>query len=158
MPPALVEIRQENRSTGDQQPEPPVLLELLFEHKTSVRELIRRTVQEEVNTRLRENRRALQGKLSLLSQRALTEKDIAEQAAKGKIGMPSQTSVRRQMKRSAIDLKYQVPRAWAAFEARDFLLTVDGNLMEALDQTVNIGLNTKIVFTRTAAFLWLSLK
>jgi hypothetical protein len=35
---------------------PPVCLELLFEQKTTVRELIRRTVEENVNAQLRQSR------------------------------------------------------------------------------------------------------
>jgi hypothetical protein len=119
-----------------------------------VREIIRRTVEEEVNTRLREKRRAIQGKLSLLAQRSLTSDHIAEQAAKGKISMPSENSVRRDMKRASIDLTRQIERAWSAFEARDFLMTVDGALMDSLGQKVSVGVNTKVVFTHTASFFW----
>jgi hypothetical protein len=155
MPSAVIEIRQERSTAGRDEPGPPPLfLELLFEHDTTVREFIRRTVEEEVNTRLRGRRRAIQGKLSLLAQRSLTSNDIAEQAAKGKIGMPSANSVRREMKRASIDLRRQVERAWSAFAARDFLMTVDGVLMESLDQKVSVGVKTKVIFTHTARFFW----
>ncbi len=159
MPTAHIEIRQDHPRDASGSPDlPPINLELLFEEKTTVRELIRRTVEENVNARLRESRRTIQKDLGVISQRSLTARQVAAQAGSGKIAMPSEVSLRRKLKRSQIDTKAQVQRAWEAFERAQFLLTVDGVPMESLDQQIVLGVATKIVFLRTASFLWLPLR
>ena len=59
------------------------------------------------------------------------------------------------MRRSHIDIDAQVRRAWEAFEKREFLLTVDGKMAAELDEEITLAIQTKVVFLRTAAFLWL---
>ena len=156
MPAVIVEISQsENGGPTGSTDLPPDYLELLFEHDTTVRELIRRTVEENAKVQLRESRRELQEKIAILLQGALTERQIHEQAAKGKVGMLSEIALRRKMRRSHIDIDAQVRRAWEAFEKKEFLLTVDGTMAEELDESVTLGIHTKVVFLRTGAFLWL---
>lgn len=124
MPTAYVEIRQsDTRSTSGSPDLPPICHELLFEQKTTVRELIRRTVEENVNAQLRQSRRSIQKDLAVVSQRSLTPQQIAAQAASGKIGMPSEVTMRRKLKRGQIDLDAQVRRAWKASILPDRRLT-----------------------------------
>lgn len=156
MPTAYVEIRQTDARRASGSPDlPPVCLELLFEQKTTFRELIRRTVEENVNAQLRKSRRSIQQDFAVTSQRNLTSQQIAAQARSGKISLPSEVTMRRKLKRSQIDLDAQVRRAWKAFERAQFLITVDGAPMESLDQSIVLGVAAKIVFLRTASFLWL---
>ncbi len=106
----------------------PDSFELSFEHNTTVRELIRRTVEENAKAQMRQSRRHLHQEMAAISQGALTDQQIREQAAKGKVGMPTAVSFRRKLRRSHIDVSAQVRRAWKAFEKRDFLLTVDASI------------------------------
>ena len=156
MPTVLVQIGKFEADGEAGSPElPPDRFELSFEHNTTVRELIRRTVEENAKAQLRQSRRELQQEMAAISQGALTERQIQEQAAKGKVGMPTAVSFRRKLRRSHIDVDAQVRRAWKAFEKRDFLLTVDGRMASELDESIALGIHTKVVFLRTAAFLWL---
>lgn len=156
MPTVIVEINQsKNGGPTGAVDLPPDYLELLFEHDTTVRELIRRTVEENAKAELRQSRRELQKKMATISQGALTERQIREQAAEGKVGIPSAVSLRRKMRQSHIDIDTQVRRAWEAFEKGEFLLTVDGKMAAVLDESIVLGVRTRVVFLRTAAFLWL---
>jgi hypothetical protein len=156
MPTVIVELRKPEADGAAGSPDlPPAYLELLFEHNTTVRELIRRTVEEHARTQLRQARRELQAEMSVASQGALTERQIHDQAVKGKVAIPSAVSLRRRMRRSHIDIDAQIRRAWDAFEKREFLLTVDGKMTTELDESIVLGIHTTVVFLRTAAFLWL---
>ena len=156
MPTVLVQIgKLETDGEAGSPKLPPDRFELSFEHNTTVRELIRRTVEENAKAQLRQSRRELQQEMAAISQGALTDQQIREQAAKGKVGMPTAVSFRRKLRRSHIDVSAQVRRAWEAFEKRDFLLTVDGRMASELDESIVLGIHTKVVFLRTAAFLWL---
>ena len=159
MPQVVIEIRRAERfGTTDAPQLPPDSFELSFEHNTTVRELIRRTVEENAKAQLRESRRELQEGLAASSAGALTERQIREQAADGKVGIPSQESLRRKMRRSHIDIEAKVRRAWEAFEKREFLLRVDGKMATELDEAIVLGIETKVVFLRTAAFSWLPIR
>ena len=152
----MIEIRRaEDGGTTETPHLPPDAFELSFEHNTTVRELIRRTVEENAKSQLRESRRKLQAGIAASSAGALTERQIREQAEQGKVGIPSEVSLRRKMRQSHIDIEAKVRRAWEAFEKGQFLLTVDGKMAAELDETVTLGIQTKVVFLRTAAFLWL---
>lgn len=156
MPRVVIEIRRiEGGRTTDSSDLPPDAFELSFEHNTTVRELIRRTVEENAKSQLRQSRRELQAGIAASSASALRERQIREQAAEGKVGIPSEVSLRRKMRRSHIDIEAKIRRAWEAFEKREFLLTVDGKMAEELDESITLGIQTKVVFLRTAAFLWL---
>lgn len=156
MPTVLVQIGKLETDGEAGSPElPPDRFELSFEHNTTVRELIRRTVEENAKAQLRQSRRELQQEMAAISQAALTDQQIREQAAKGKVGMPTAVTFRRKLRRSHIDVSAQVRCAWEAFEKRDFLLTVDGRMASELDESIVLGIHTKVVFLRTAAFLWL---
>jgi hypothetical protein len=156
MPNVLVQIAKFETDGEAGSPElPPDRFELSFEHNTTVRELIRRTVEENAKAQLRQSRREFQQELAAISQGALTDRQIQEQAAKGKVGRPTAVSFRRKLRRSHIDVDAQVRRAWKAFAKRDFLLTVDGRMASELDESIVLGIHTKVVFLRTAAFLWL---
>jgi hypothetical protein len=156
MPTVLVQISKLETDGEAGSPElPPDRFELSFEHNTTVRELIRRTVEENPEAQLLQSRRELQQEMAAISKGALTDQQIREQAAKGKVGMPTAVSFRRKLRRSHIDVSAQVRRAWEAFEKRGFLLTVDGRMASELDESIVLGIHTKVVFLRTAAFLWL---
>ena len=156
MPQVFIEIRRaEGSGTTDSLSRPPEAFELSFEHNTTVRELIRRTVEENAKAQLRQSRRELQAGLAASSVGALTELQIREQASEGKVGIPSRVTLRRKMRRSHIDVEARVRRAWEGFEKREFLLTVEGQMAAELDEAIVLGIHTKVVFLRTAAFLWL---
>ena len=156
MPSVVIEIhRVEGDATTDTPHLPPDAFELSFEHNTTVRELIRRTVEENAKVQLRQARRELQAGIAASSAGALTEGQIREQALEGKVGIPSEVSLRRKMRRSHIDIEAKVRRAWEAFEKKEFLLTVDGKMAAELDEAIALGIQAKVVFLRTAAFLWL---
>jgi hypothetical protein len=156
MPTVLVQISKFETDGEAGSPElPPDSFELSFEHNTTVRELIRRTVEENAKAQMRQSRRHLHEEMGAISQGALTDQQIQERAAKGKVGVPTAVSFRRKLRRSHIDVSAQVRRAWEAFEKRDFLLTVDGRMASELDEPIVLGIHAKVVFLRTAAFLWL---
>jgi len=155
MPSVLIEFRRGEGGGPTDSPEGPDTLELSFERRTTVRELIRRTVEENVQAQLRQSRRELQAGLAATSAGALSERQIREQALAGKVGIPSETSLRRKMRQSHIDVADRVRRAWEAFEKREFLLSVDGRMAAELDEAVALGTDSKVLFLRTAAFLWL---
>jgi hypothetical protein len=158
MPTVIVEVRKVEVDGTTGSPDlPPAYLELLFEHDTTVRELIRRTVEENARAQLRQSRRELQEKMAVVSQGALSERHLRDQAAKGKIAIPSALSLRRKLRRDHIDIDAQIQRTWEAFEKGEFLLTVDGKMAAELDESIVLGIHTKVVFLRTASFLWLPL-
>jgi hypothetical protein len=134
---------------GEASPGPalePVRLELAVE-RISVRELIGRTVAEQIRE-LTEQRRAEAEVVQLaLARQYLTARDVEAQAEAGRIRFPAEPKPRRGGV-PAIDIGGEVAKALGGFEAGAFRVVADGVTLESLDEEIAPGPDTKVVFLR----------
>jgi hypothetical protein len=119
----------------------PVFLNLLQEHLT-VAELIQRTVEEQVRELLLQLLDAQQVHHAL-ERHYLTTEEIVAQAQKGAVRYPSKPS-----QISQIEVKAEVHRAIRAFEAGSYIILVNGQQVESLDEELTLSMNTKVIFLR----------
>lgn len=139
-------IRVQHRAIGPErdggQPA-PVILEVL-EECISARELIERTVREQIRLflgRQRENREAAR---KTLDRHYLTNEDIAAQARRqGKVGLP-----RLRESETAINPDTEAERAVRAFEQGRYVILVSGRQIESLDEDLSFDDQTSVVFLR----------
>ncbi|HEX3315162.1 MAG TPA: hypothetical protein VHR72_09750 [Gemmataceae bacterium] len=104
--------------------------------RTTLRDILERVVRHEVaafRKRQRDNR----------FHRALTERDIAEGAEKGKVD-----SGGREFKAKRVDPDAAVAAALQAFEDGLYLVAIDGQECKRLDEEVALGAESRIAFIR----------
>lgn len=120
----------------------PVLLELL-EEQISVRELVRRTVEEQVRDLI--GRRALDNKSArqTLERQYLTDEEIAAAAAQGRVSLPKLSS-----SGTNLNAEREVERALKAFESRKFQIFIEGRQIESLDEQLSFREQTRVTFLR----------
>ena len=120
---------------------PDVLIELARE-RTTVRDLIRAAVAEQV--------RAWRGDHSrcgaLLDRQYLTDTEVRAQAARGVVRLPGRAE-------ADPDPDAEVARAWRAFEAGAFALFVNGVQADALNEEIVLRLGEPVVFVRLTALV-----
>lgn len=120
---------------------PDVLVELARE-QTTVRELIRAAVAEQVRAWQADSARCR----ALLDRQYLTDEDIRAQSGTGVIRMPDRQTV-------APDVEAEVARAWRAFERGTFALFVGGRQLDLLDDEIVLRLGEPVVFVRLTALV-----
>lgn len=121
----------------------PVFLNLLEEHLT-VAELIRRSVEEQVRELVIKRQMDAQQVRHALDRHYLTAVEIAEQAEHGAVRYPSN----RATEVPQINPKVEVQKALRAFEAGSYIILVNGQQVEHLDQELSVSSNTKVTFLR----------
>ena len=121
----------------------PVFLNLLQEHLT-VAELIQRTVEERVRELLVQREIDAQQVRRALERHYLTAAEVAVQAQQGAVRYPSD----RTTKTPEIDLKDEGQRAIRAFEVGSYIILVNGQQVESLDEELSLSMNTKVTFLR----------
>ncbi|WP_191837398.1 hypothetical protein [Catellatospora chokoriensis] len=120
---------------------PDVLVQLAQE-QTTVRELIRAAVAEQVRAWQADRMRCR----ALLDRQYLTDDDIRAQAATGVVRLPD-----RQLAEPDVDA--EVGRAWRAFERGAFALFVGGRQVDLLDEEIVLRLGEPVVFVRLTALV-----
>ncbi len=121
----------------------PVILELI-EEPITVGELIRGTVEEQVRELIgRRKLDALQAQ-QVLARQYLSETEVAEQAGKGAVRYPTSRSTSIPQ----IDPRAEVEKALAAFKRGSYMVLIDVQRMERLDQQITFAPATKVTFLR----------
>ncbi|GAA2399097.1 hypothetical protein Cme02nite_07940 [Catellatospora methionotrophica] len=120
---------------------PDVLVELAQE-RTTVRELIRAAVAEQVRAWQADSSRCR----ALLDRQYLTDDDIRAQAATGVVRLPDR-------QHGVPDADAEVTRAWRAFERGTFALFIGGRQVDLLDEQVVLRLGEPVVFVRLTALV-----
>ncbi len=118
---------------------PDVLVELAQE-RTTVRELIRAAVAEQVRAWHGDRARCR----AMLDRQYLTDAEVRAQAATGVVRLPGRAE-------ADPDAEAEVARAWRAFEAGAFALFVNGGQADALDEEIVLRLGEPVVFVRLTA-------
>lgn len=122
---------------------PNIALELLNETLT-IRELITHTVEEQVTEMLTKQKIEIETARRILQRQYLTEADIAQQAEQGAIRDPNVTP----KKPAELDSKTEVKKAVEAFEKNTYLIIIDGEQADSLDQVVTLSPTSKVTFLR----------
>jgi hypothetical protein len=120
----------------------PVQLELAAE-RISVRELISRTVAEQIRVLAEQQKAEAEVVQLALARQYLSAKDVEVQSESGRIRLPSES---KQAK--TLDTANEVAKAWCGFEAKAFRVLVDGETLETLDEEIALSRTSKIVFLR----------
>lgn len=134
-----VEIR--SRAPGMVEDNTPTVLVELAEETTTVRELIRRAVEEQI----RELRADAARCRRMLDRQYLSAADIAAQAATGAIRMPEVPAIP--------DVDTEVARAYRAFAARVFVIFTGGRQVSDLDDEIVLRLGEPVLFLRLTALV-----
>ena len=137
----LAEVR--SRVPGGVAGLPTVLVELSQE-RTTLRELIRLAVTEQV-AELRANAAKCR---QLLDRQYTTHADVAAAADRGTIKLPG-----RAIAAAEPNVHAEVERALRAFERRTFVVFSGGRQVEKLDEELTIRLGEPVVFLRLTALV-----
>lgn len=138
-----IEVRSQVFGRLQESPEiGPVFLNLLKEHLT-VAELIRRSVEEQVHELVVKRRMDAQQARRALDRHYLTAAEIAAQAEHGAVRYPSN----RATEIPQID-STEVHKALHAFEVGSYIILVNGQQVEHLDEELTFSSNTKVTFLR----------
>lgn len=122
----------------------PIVLKL-FEEKITVAELIERTVEEQIRDLTLNRRLDAEKARRVLDRQYLTQREIDDQIEEsGALRFPT----RRAVEGEHIKVANQVKRALQGFEEGAYLILVDGEQMQSLDEKILLGLHTKITFLR----------
>jgi hypothetical protein len=120
---------------------PNVLVELASE-RTTVRDLIRRAVEEQILLLRVDEARCR----SALERQYLSAGEVRAQAATGVVRMPQPVP-------GELDVAEEVARAHRAFERNVFVIFVGGRQVDRLDQEVVLRLGEPVVFLRLTALV-----
>lgn len=121
----------------------PILLNILQE-RLSVAELIQRSVEEQIRSLLVQRQMDAQQVRRVLDRHYLTAAEIAAQAQQGAIRYPSE----RVTQVPQIDRRSEIKKALCAFEVGSYIILVNGQQVESLDEELTLSLNTKVIFLR----------
>lgn len=136
----MVDIQVRSRVPGTCGDDLPEVLVRLADDRTTVRELIRRTVEEQV----RELRADAARCRRVLDRQYLSNDDLMAQASTGAIRMWPQPA-------ADPDVTAEVARAHRAFARGMFVVFVGGRQVVDLDEEVALRLGEPVVFLRLVA-------
>ncbi len=139
---AMVDIEVRSRVPGTSGDGLPAVLVRLADDRSTVRELIRRAVEEQV----RELRADAAHCRRVLDRQYLSDDDLRAQAATGAIRMPSQPP-------ADPNVTTEVARAHRAFARGTFVIFVGGRQVVDLDEEVALRLGEPVVFLRLVALV-----
>jgi hypothetical protein len=122
----------------------PVNLAVVGE-RISVRELIGRTVAEQIRGLTERHRAGAEVVRLALARQYLTAKDVEVQAGTGRIRLPPEP---KPGATPVVDIERETARALRGFEAGAFRVVVDGVPVESLDAEMTLDRNSKVVFLR----------
>jgi hypothetical protein len=120
-----------------------VVLDLLNETIT-VAELIQQTVEEQVRDLLLNRKLDVEQMQRVLDRQYLTDADVRRQVAEGAVRSPSAKAVRIPQ----IDTAEEVRKALRSFDQQTYMIVVDGNQAESLDELLTLRATSKVTFLR----------
>lgn len=120
-----------------------VWLEIL-EERITVAELIRCTVEEQICTMMEKRKLEALETERLLAQRYLAPSEIEAKAQQGVVRYPHINPSRK----TTIDPGLQVQRAQESFRAGNYLILIDGQQAESLEEEWVLTSTAKITFLR----------
>ncbi|MGP3919270.1 hypothetical protein [Nonomuraea sp. 10N515B] len=136
----MVDIEVRSRIPGRSGDGLPAVLVRLADEGTTLRELIRRTVEEQIRELRVDAARCQQ----ILDRQYLSDDDLRTQAGTGAIRMPPQAP-------AVPDVTAEVARAHRAFARGTFVVFVGGRQVVDLDEEVALRLGEPVVFLRLVA-------
>jgi hypothetical protein len=136
----MVDIEVRSRMPVAAHDDVPTVLVRLADDRTTVRELIRRAVEEQI----RELRADAARCRRILDRQYLSNDDLRAQATTGAIRMPQKTP-------ADPDATEEVARAHQAFTRGTFVVFVGGRQVVDLDEEVALRLGEPVVFLRLVA-------
>ena len=138
----MVDIEVRSRTPGRSGEDLPAVLVRLADDRATVRELIRRAVEEQI----RELRADAARCRRILDRPYLSDDDLRAQAATGAIRMPRQAA-------ASLDVTEEVARAHRAFARGTFVVFAGGRQAVGLDDEVTLRLGEPVVFLRLVALV-----
>jgi hypothetical protein len=132
---AVVDIEVRSRVPGRSGDDLPTVLVRLADEGTTVRELIRRTVEEQIRESRADAPRCWQ---------YLSDDDLRAQAVTGAIKIPPQAP-------AGPDAGAEAARAYRAFTRGTFVVFVGGRQVADLDEPITLRLGEPVVFLRLVA-------
>jgi hypothetical protein len=121
----------------------PVELNLVSE-RIAVRDLIYRTVQQQVDVYLKEKKEESEIIQKMINRLYLSNSEIEKQAKEGAIHAPDHTKVSGE----SINIDKEYKKAISCFNGNIYKLLIDGETMEELDQAITLTPESKIIFIR----------
>jgi len=139
-----IEIRSKivGAKQGDELP-PTISLDLLNE-KLTLRELISNAVEEQIRDMLINRRLDTAQAEKILNRQYLLESEVANQAKSGAIRIPSLKNTQS----NNLILEKEIEKALRSFEQQGFLVVVDGEQVQELDEYVTLRATSKVTFMR----------
>ncbi|GIK63899.1 MAG: hypothetical protein BroJett018_16930 [Chloroflexota bacterium] len=122
---------------------PDVVLELLNEETTTA-ELIQRGVEEQIRDLILHHKLDVEKARQALDRHYLSDAQVRQQAQTGAIRYPSN----KISELPEIDLAVEVQKAITAFENQTYMIVVDGQQVEGLDEVLKLEPTSKITFLR----------
>lgn len=120
----------------------PVHLELISE-RISVKDLIRRTVTEQIRTLKEVYHAETETVHAALRHHYLAESDLGEHSRFGFFRL-----LARPVNRFSVDLDSEIKKAWMAFERGRFKILFGGNLVVGLSDELTLTQTSQITFLR----------
>ena len=112
----------------------------------SLRDLIARSVEEQIAKLLDEHQKTASQTLALLERQYFDNDELAKQATSGKIAMPSNRVA--DAANGKIETAREIKRATQAFQAGKYKIFVNGREYVELDETISLTEGMKINFIR----------
>lgn len=143
---AEVTIEVESRVVGDRgEPGPLGTVQVtVTARRMPVAELIRSAVLEQIEVLLTKRKLEAEEVREVLNRQYLTPAELAAQAERGAVRYPS----KRKRAAPAINPEAEVQKALEAFEARRYLIVVDGQQVQGIEEDVVVGPGSKVTFLR----------
>lgn len=116
----------------------------LLNEQLTVGELITQTVQEQIRDLLINLKLDAVDAQKILNRQYLTDEDVERQANAGKVRLPNASTADIPV----IAPETEVKKALAAFKRKTYLIVVDGQQVEDLDEVLTLRANSKITFVR----------
>jgi hypothetical protein len=139
--PGMIDVEVRSRVTGGSDDLPPVLVRLA-EETTTARELIRRTVEEQIRVTGAGSARCRRA----LDRQFLSDEDLRAQAPTGVIRLPPRAEL-------APDPDEEAARACRAFHRGTFVIFNAGRQVGSLDEQITVRLGEPVVFLRLVALV-----
>jgi hypothetical protein len=136
-----IEVR--TKVTGANAPLEPVFLELVSERIT-LRELIRRTVAQQIQELTITQRLDVATTQVALARQYLSEDEVAVQAEAGRVKMPST----EESQGPRVNVEAEIKKALRAFTAQRFFVFAGGRQVENLDEELDFAQQTQVTFLR----------
>jgi len=140
-----VTVEVQSRVVGNTGGDLSTVLFEVFEERITLKELILRTVQEQISQMLAEKRMEAARVKELLDRQYLPADEIASQATRGAIRFPS---ARQRSDIPQIDANREGQRALDAFTAGKFAVLAGGHQYTRLDEEMDFAQQTSVIFLR----------